>query len=373
MHRINRNNQKVKRLNLLYICILCLLTSSCHIGRFFYYNYADVNDYKKFPQVPINRNTKAYTFMDYGKRVVLPPMTVENKTVPFDTYLSDNKTLAFLIIRNDSILYQYYDEDYDTSSIFPSFSMAKSVVSALVGIAIDEGAINDENDPVIKYLPELDKSLAPVTLLHLLSMRSGIKYDESYSNPWADMPKYYYGSNLRKYILKLKAAEAPDLHYNYQSVNTLLLALCVERATHMPINQYLEQKLWKPMGMEYNASWNIDSHRNNTIKAYCCLNARTSDFAKIGRLYLHKGNWNGTQLISEDWINKSLTITNDSKDSRGYSYVYQWRVLPTGQFFAKGILGQYIYCNPKTKLIIVRLGKSDSGIDWVKVFQRLNM
>lgn len=363
----------MKRLNVLLICILCMLTSSCYVGRFFYYNYADVNDYHKFPKVPINRNKDVFQFIDDGKRVVLSQMTLENKTLPFDTYLSENKTLSFLIIQNDSIKYEYYDEDYDSSSIFPSFSMAKSVVSALVGVAIDEGAITDENDLVIHYLPELDKSLSPVTLRDLLDMRSGIRYNESYSNPWADMPKYYYGTNLRKYILKLKAAEAPDMHYHYQSVNTLLLALCVEKATHMQINQYLEQKLWKPMGMEYDASWSIDSRRSNTVKAFCCLNARTIDFAKIGRLYLKKGNWNGTQLISEKWINKSLTITNDSKDSRGYSYVYQWRVLPTGQFFAKGILGQYIYCNPKTNLIIVRLGKSDSGLDWVKVFQKLDL
>ncbi len=348
--------------------------SSCHIGRFFYYNFANIDDYKKFPQVPINKGEKEFHFENRINnslpRLINSYSTFQPKS--FEDFLNESNTVAFLIVRNDTLIYEYYADKYDTASFLTSFSVNKSVVSALMGIAMDEGFIKDEEERIIKYIPELDSSLSKITIRHLLNMRSGIDYTESYKNPFVDMPKYYYGTNLLKYISKLDIKQDPDTEFEYISVNTFLLSLTIERSTGMPLNQFLQEKLWIPMGMEYNATYNVDSRRNHTIKGFCCLNARARDYAKFGRLYLNKGNWNGTQLISSQWIEKTLN-NNDNEGTRNeYTYSYQWRRLSSGAFWAQGILGQFIYCDPANNLIIVRMGKNYGNVNWIKLFTNID-
>lgn len=361
-------------LRFISLLIMILSLSSCHVVRYFYYNYADVNDYKKFPQVPVNNGNQSFSF--YRSNEIEYPAYIAQYTksqgISFTRFLEDSKTLSFLVIRNDSIIYEYHDEKYDSTSIFTSFSVNKSFVSALVGIAIDEGYIHSENDPVTDYITELDKRLSNITIHHLLNMRSGLDFTESYVSPWGDVAKFYYGTNLLKYIKGLKAKNEPGKEYDYISINTFLLSLSVERATGLPLNEYLEKKLWIPLGMEYDATLNSDSRRNNTIKAFCCLNARARDFAKFGRLYLNNGKWDGKQLISQEWIRKSLTSKDNQGSTKRFTYSYQWRVLPSGSFFAAGILGQYVYCNPRENTIIVRLGKKYKDYDWIGLFSKIS-
>lgn len=350
------------------------LLSSCHVGRYFYYNYADVNDYKKFPVVSINKGNETFSFY-HSEHAVAPTYINHYNNYgngTFDSFLEQSKTLAFLVIRNDSIIYEYYGGSYDSTSIFTSFSANKSFVSALVGIAIDEGYIASENDPIIKYVPELDQSLSKITVRHLLNMRSGLDFTESYISPWGDVAKYYYGINLPKYIKDLKAKMEPDQKFDYISVNTHLLSVAVERATGKQLNKYFEEKLWIPLGMEYDASLNVDSRKHNTVKAFCCLNARARDYAKFGRLYLNNGNWNGEQIISKEWIRKSLNSKDNQGATKRFTYSYQWRVLPTGSFFAAGLLGQYVYCSPDQNTIIVRLGKKYKDYDWIGLFSKIS-
>ena len=150
------------------------------------------------------------------------------------------------------------------------------------------------------------------------------------------------------------------------------MSLIVEKATSMKINKYLEQKIWQPIGMESDATWSIDSEENQTIKAFCCINAVARDYAQFGRLYLNNGNWDGQQVVPEDWVKRSTSIINDSKDSQGYPYTYQWRVLDNGAFFAKGVMGQYIFVYPEKNLIFVRMGKDYADIDWADLFVELS-
>ena len=145
----------------------------------------------------------------------------------------------------------------------------------------------------------------------------------------------------------MKIAKEPGKYYDYVSVSSQLLCLIVERATHKNIDEFLQEKIWIPLGMEYDASWSVDSRRHQTVKAFCCLNAHSEDYAKFGRLYLEKGKWNGRQIISEYWINKSLSYAKDS--TQNFYYQYQWRVGNKGDFFAKGAMGQFIYVNPNKK------------------------
>lgn len=348
--------------------------SSCHVGRFFVWNFADINDYKKFPADTIRKAKDTFHFYECDSNIHLEiPRKYANKISEFGQFIEKRKTLALLIIRNDSILYENYFDGYIKEKIHPSFSLSKAYISALTGIAVDEGYIKNTQQPITDYIKDLkDCNLKKVTIENLLNMRSGIKFTETYTNPFGKTPKYYYGRNLKKYTLSVKLKSEPGEKYEYQSVNSQLLCYVIEDATGHPITEYLEKKLWQPLGMEYEASWNYDSKKHKSTKAFCCLNARARDYAKFGRLYLNKGKWGDHQIISPEWIERSTSVINDSEDSQGYHYSYCWRVSDNGTYFAKGFLGQYIWVNPKKNIIIVRLGKSYSKIDWADFFQCLS-
>ncbi|HET9053029.1 MAG TPA: serine hydrolase, partial [Cyclobacteriaceae bacterium] len=159
--------------------------------------------------------------------------------------------------------------------------------------------------------------------------------------------------------------------FEYVSGNTQLLGLVLERALkNKTVTEYLQEKLWKPLGMEYDASWSLDKKKNGLEKTFCCLNARARDFAKIGRLYLNKGNWNGKQIVSQKWVEVSTHA--DLTDGGASFYKYQWWIpSPNGDFMAEGILGQFIYVNPAKNLVIVRLGKKHGDTDWARTFINL--
>lgn len=359
---------------ILILSFLITILSSCHVARYFYRNVADVRDYKKFPSVPVNTGAEK-TILPERKPYIIPDLPrsfKSEKTVTLQEFVRKNKTNVFLIIRNDTIIYKQYCNGYSDSSVCPSFSVSKAFISALTGIAISEGKISGTEEQIGKYFPEFSgKDIGRVTVGNLLNMRSGIGFKESYSTPFSSMAKYYYGRNLQKYIRNLGLKSEPDSAYDYISVNTLLLGLVLERATGMKLNDYLEEKVWKPAGMNYPATWSIDSRKHKTIKSFCCLNARPVDFALFGTLYLHRGYMNRKQVVPGEWVESSTVIVNNSIDSQGYPYTNKWRVLPDGSFFAKGALGQYIYVYPPKKLVFVRLGKSYAGINWVEVFRMM--
>lgn len=360
----------------IFLLLAVILLPSCHVGRYFWWNLADIDDYNKFQKVEIDTGEKSFNFYKPRQNISLqiPEKYKSPKSTNFEGFLDQKKTVAFLIVRNDSLIFENYFNKFTDSTVIQSFSMSKSIVSALVGIAIDEGYIYSTSQSITFFLKELESKpgFNKITIEDLLNMRSGIKFSEGYANPFGDIAKYYYGTNLEKFVSNLKIAEEPDQNYNYIGVNTLLLSLIVERATNTKLNKYTEAKLWKPLGMEYDASWSVDSKKYQTIKSFCCLNARVRDFAKFGRLYLNKGNWNGEQIVPEKWVLRSTSIINDSKDSQGYAYTYQWRVLENGCFFAKGILGQYIFVNPAKNLVFVRMGKKYADVDWADFCLKLS-
>ena len=136
------------------------------------------------------------------------------------------------------------------------------------------------------------------------------------------------------------------------------------------VTAYLQEKIWTPLGMEYDASWSMDNEKDGMEKTFCCINARARDFAKIGELYLHKGNWNGKQIINTDWVTQSTKV--DTSNGSAWFYQYQWW-LPSqeGDFMAQGILGQYIYVNPNKNIVIVRLGKTTADVEWKELFMQI--
>src|SRR5215207_6987516 len=297
-------------------------------------------------------------------------------------YLDASRTTAFLVIHDEELLYEKYFDGYDKNSIQTSFSMAKSFASALVGIAIDEGHIKSVDEPITNYIPELletDKRFGSITIRHRLTMSSGIKYEEGGDLPWseeADDTKTYYATNLRKLAPNSRIEGEPGEYFEYNNYNPLLVGLILERATGMPVARYMEEKLWKPMGMEADGSWSLDSTENGFEKMESGVNARARDFARFGMLFAEEGNWEGRQLISRGWVEESTRADTSSDPSLDYQYFW-WVNSADGEtyhFSARGKYGQYIYVAPGKDLVIVRLGKEEGekGYDnWIELFEQL--
>lgn len=268
---------KLKLYRISLIIIISIVFTSCKLGRFVVYNFADIKDYKKFPSRTLTSNEAKFKFNSTSKGKYPDTLKLGNKSVAFDKVLEDNKTVAFLIIKNDTIQYEKYFKGYNQESIIPSFSMAKSVTSILIGCAIDEGLIKSIDEPIINYIPELKKNgFEKVTIKHLLQMTSALKFSESYINPFGEAASFYYGKNLKREISKLKLKGTPGEKTEYVSGNTQLLGLVLERALKgKTITEYFQEKLWTPLEMEYDGSWSIDKKKEWNRKNVL-LHQRTS-------------------------------------------------------------------------------------------------
>lgn len=358
------------------LMLSALLLGGCKVGRFVIYNFADADDYKKFPSRPLPASTEPWEYptavVEQGPRTT----TYDGQEETFDTFLEEHKTVAFLVIHRDTVIYERYFKGYDPGHLHASFSMAKSVTSMLIGCAVDDGYIQSVQQPVTDFIPELKKNgFDQVTVEQLLQMTGGLKFNESYSDPFGQAAAYYYGRKLYHYMGKMKLAHEPGTHFEYQSGSTQLLGWVLERAMQQhndirTVTRYLNDKLWAPLGMVYPASWSIDKKKNGIEKTFCCLNAPARDFAKLGSLYLHQGNWQGRQLVPRSWVGLSTRV--DTTGNSPWYYQYQWW-LPSkeGDFMAHGLLGQYIYVNPARDLVMVRLGTKEGGVKWGSFLNQL--
>lgn len=363
-------------------CIMIICLGSCKILNPVIHNIPKEKNAAQFPKRIITKGDSAFYFIERNeKNLVTQNIKVDEKVldpngVGLDAFTKLHRTLSFMIIRNDSILYENYAPNIADSTTVSSFSVAKSFVSTLVGMAIEAGDIKSCQQSVTDFIPELtDKGFAAITIAHLLKHTSGIRFSKQSFNPSSDNAQFYYGKDLRARMLNMEIAELPGLHFNYQSENYQLLGLIIERATHKTLSAYLQEKLWLPLGMEHDAFWSLDNNTATGIeKAFCCLNASTRDYAKLGRLYLNNGNWNGKQLISEKWIYEATHP--DSTCGGKFNFQYNWITGPEkyGSYYATGLYGQYIYLYPQKNIIIVRFGKEDMKYNpayWKTVFLQI--
>ncbi len=222
----------------------------------------------------------------------------------------------------------------------------------LAQVAIQRGILQGWNQKVKSILPELGgKHADALELQHLSTMSSGLDWDESYKNPWSVTAKAYYGEDINKLMLSLPIIDEPGKFYNYQSGSTQLLGLCLMKATGKSLAALASEWLWKPMQAEHDAKWHTDE--TGTEMAYCCFNTNARDFARFGKLMLHKGNWNGVQLLDTSFV--QLATAPALVPYYGYSFWLDTS-LGTNIFFQWGFLGQYIITIPEYNLVIVRLG-----------------
>jgi CubicO group peptidase (beta-lactamase class C family) len=282
----------------------------------------------------------------------------------FDSLMHIINAHAFVIIKNDTLIHEQYWDDFSDTSHTNSFSMAKSYTSALLGCAIKDGYIKSLDEPVSSYIPEFKEGWrSRITLKNLVTMTSGIDFDESYLNPFSFPAEGYYGSNLLKACTDYKdVKQEPGTVFDYLSGNTALLGYCITKAVGKPLATYLSEKLWTPLGCEHTAYWSLDK-KDGLEKAFCCINSNAKDFARMGKLYMHHGNWNGQQLVDSAYAAQSV-VPFDCKEkdaTPNHTYGYAWWLTDyKGMriYYMQGMLGQYVICVPEKNMVICRLARS---------------
>jgi len=287
------------------------------------------------------------------------PQAADYNKVPGTKRLEDvNKelgTVAYLIIKNDSIWHESYYDGYGADSKSNSFSMAKSVVSAAMFKAIEEGKIKSLDQKVGDYFPEFKKGLAAkLTVGDLSSMATGMDWDEAYSSAFSITTRAYFGDELEKTLLNIAITHEPGQAFEYKSGATQLLAMVIVKATGQHLSDYVSDKFWKPMGAENDALWQLD-HDGGIEKAYCCIGSNARDFARFGKLFEHNGKWNGTLVLDSTDVAKMV----NPRFAQSPQYGYGWwlnNYLGKKMYYMRGHLGQFVIVVPDDKVIIVRLG-----------------
>ncbi len=323
------------------------------------YRTPDIDDYKIFE----NRVVKAGNYIPWEKSGDYNKKDFSNETL---NRLEEFDPIAFLIIQDKKIKYEHYWEGYNEDSLSNSFSMAKSIISLLIGIAMDEGKIKSLDQKVGDFIPEYKNPPNDVlTIRNLLSMSSGLNWDESYSSPFSVTTKAYYGTDLFSLIKDLKVVEKPGVKWKYLSGNTQILAFILKNATGMSVSDYASEKLWKPLGAKNDALWCLDK-KDGMEKAYCCFNSNARDFARIGQMILDKGKFDDVEIISKQYIDLATKPNTDLVTDKGQVvdfYGLQFWILQHKGYkipFARGILGQYIFIIPEKNAVVVRLGHKRS-------------
>jgi CubicO group peptidase (beta-lactamase class C family) len=369
------------------LVIVVFSLSSCWMLRAYKIRHMQLTDYRKLSSVPISKSSTPFYF-----HTATNSQPYQQLKDSIDCLITNTETAAFLVVRNNTLIYENYLMGFDKHSLLPANSMAKSFTGTLVGIALDERKIRSLSDPITNYLPELkkrDARFSMITISHLLDMRSGLDFNEGSYDLRDDAVKLGFRPNLVKHLLKVSIAREPG-KFKYQSVNTQLLGLIIERATGMRLQDYLQEKLWNRIGAESAATWNVDSKKHKHVLTSAGINATAHDFAKLGRLYLNKGCWNGKHVISASWINNVTSLDTIDK-YEGYKNQWWNRKLSTSfddsikaqsslkarqfstlheikngyrlsyrteAFSAIGFRNQIIYVHPKKQVIIVRLGRA---------------
>lgn len=417
-----------KRVNWLVALVVVLAMQSCIAYRFVGHGAEGIDDFETFPtdtihapETPFRFAKAACPLLDTLRLQVArvdEPLTLRQM---IDTLDSKNPSAGMVIVRNDTILFEHYRGMVAPDRHTTVFSVTKSVTSLLVGMAIDKGYITSVEDVVTKYLPDL-KRRAPefqrLTIEHLLDMRTGLAFSENYaSNPLSGMARLHYGRDLQRQIRQQRFKEEPGTKFEYNSMATAILGAVLEQATGRRYADLLEEWVWKPLGMERYALMNLDDKEHRFAKAYGGLSSNPRDMARFGRLYLNRGLWEGERIVSEAWIDRSLSA--DRATENGW-YTNSWRTVParikwdgknrfedgvglsdamvlahnergiplqhmrternedgtwsvraaTDCFFAYGLHGQVILINPAKRVIAVYLG--NDRLDYFpSVFYRL--
>ncbi len=332
------------------------LTGNGYLARGIYCTYLhgkikpDIDDQSFFDTRKINR----------GEAINLPAKlnVLSNENVAF---LNSTESEAFLVFKNDTLVSEWYGSYGSDSTHWNSFSMAKSVISLLIGCAIEDGKISSLQDPISKYIPWSGND---VTLEQLLHMSSGIPFGESYSSPFGYMAKAYYHSDLKAITAPFKVEQTPGSYWSYEGGNTVLLGMALEAATQKKISNYFEEKIWTKIGAASPAYWNLDTE-NGFEKPFTGVYATAKDFGMLGQCILHHGKVNGEEIIDSTYLAQSFepwTIQDGKNSVCDWYGLHWWMGEVDGVKFksARGMRGQYIVMIPEKNMVVVRIGHQQS-------------
>ena len=346
-----------------------------------------IDDHRHFAAAPVARSVSPVPLPRQPQALRWPHGLT---TAQAEADLAAHDTVALLVARQGRLVYERYFDGFTAEQPAAVFSLAKSVLSLLLGVAIDEGRIGSLDDPLLRYLPEL-RAQAPgfsgLTLRHLLLMRSGIDFDEGYRSPTSDVARLYLTPDILAEVARLRMRRAPDGIHAYQSGDTQLLALALERATGTALPAYLQGRLWQALGTEFDASWSLDDRQPGQVRAFCCLNARARDLLRLGLLVAADGRWQGRELVSARWLAESLRPASGLPGpadpawrniERPYSpeaafYAGHWRIRPEPggpplrpgrMVYAQGLHGQILLVDRESGTVVLRLGRRQGGRHW---------
>lgn len=317
-----------------------------------------------FQTVPVRRGESAHRFESAPSD--LPP-TYEYKGTTRDVarFLQDTWTTGLIVLQDGRVVHEKYFLGNTAASKSISWSVAKSFISALVGIAVEEGRIADIHQPVSDYVPVLRGSgYDGVSIKDVLQMSSGIRFDENYGAFFSDINRLgraiAFNASLDEFVASLKRERAPGTFHHYVSMDTQVLGMLLRATTSETLASYLESRIWKKLGMESDAYWLVD--RNGMELAFGGLNAVLRDYARLGQLYLNEGAWEGRQIVPAAWVRASTTPDaphlrpGNPASSWVLGYGYQWWIpqQPDGDYLAIGVYGQFVYVYPKKKIVIAK-------------------
>ncbi len=360
----------------LSVNIFILLSGRFYLYKGVYYTYLQgetsptIYDLNKFSNTTVKapKKSEPWSFKLTGSEAL-----GKEDLKYMDTWL----TSSFLIVKNNKVIYEHYWDEHHPETVSNSFSAAKTVVSILIGIALEDGDIKSLDEPVHKYIPEFTgKGKEKITIRHLLAMASGLDWTESGKNPLSENAESYYGWDLRGLVTRQHVERAPGKEFIYQSGNSQLLAFILEKATGKDLAAYASEKFWQPIGAESDAFWSLDKE-NGDEKAFCCLYSTTRDFARIGKLLANHGKWNDKQVIPvsyfDEMVKNPVMTTEEGVPNTRYG-LHIWTYISNGHpvYYCRGIKGQYIIAIPDEQLIIVRTGHKRAPDTDPKILETAN-
>jgi CubicO group peptidase (beta-lactamase class C family) len=340
-------------------------TDASVLARAIVWQESDTGDIDRFPARSFRAGPDPVVFSRVPSPL-LADLTIDPGQRALDDYLEAAETYAFLVVRGDTLIYEGYFNGAALGDLHTSFSVAKSFTATLVGIALEEGYFTDLDDPITDYLPELaerDPRFTEIRLRHLITMSAGVRFEE-WLSAWDDPTLSYYATDLRAAALEhTEIVAPPGTAFHYNDYYPPMLGMALERAAGMPVTEFMETRLWQPMGAEFDGSWSLDGDDSGFEKMFVGVNAAAVDYAKLGWLYLNGGRNGDRQVVPEDWVEEATRPDVSNDPARDYQY-YWWVDEERGAYYAQGDKCQFIYVYPRADLVLVRLGWDCGDTYW---------